>query len=77
LKTKKEFLENEVYELKEKAKRLEKSKGIDTSCKSCEELKLEVEKLKITQNDLIKQTTKFKKFDKSISCVDEIMKLSV
>ena len=30
LKTKKEFLENEVYELKEKAKRLEKSKGIDT-----------------------------------------------
>jgi NAD+--asparagine ADP-ribosyltransferase len=40
LKTKKEFLENEVYELKEKAKRLEKSKGIDTSCKSCEELKL-------------------------------------
>jgi hypothetical protein len=75
LKTKKEFLENEVYELKEKAKRLEKSKGIDTSCKSCEELKLEVEKLKITQNDLIKQTTKFKKFDKSISCADEIMKL--
>jgi hypothetical protein len=75
LKTKKEFLENEVYELKEKAKRLEKGKGIDTSCKSCEELKLEVEKLKITQNDLIKQTTKFKKFDKSISCADEIMKL--
>jgi hypothetical protein len=75
LKTKKEFLENEVYELKEKAKRLEKSKGIDTPCKSCEELKLEVENLKITQNDLIKQTTKFKKFDKSISCADEIMKL--
>ena len=75
LKTKKEFLESEVYELKEKAKRLEKSKGIDTSCKSCEELKLEVEKLKITQNDLIKQITNFKKFDKSISCADEIMKL--
>lgn len=75
LKTKNEFLENEVYELKEKAKRLEKSKDIDTSCKSCEELKLEVEKLKITQDDLIKQTTKFKKFDKSISCADEIMKL--
>jgi hypothetical protein len=30
LKIKKEFLENEVYELKEKAKRLEKSKNIDT-----------------------------------------------
>ena len=75
MKTKKEFLENEVYELKEKAKRLEKSKSVDTLCKSCEELKLEIEKLKVTQNDLIKQTTKFKKFDKSISYADEIMKL--
>lgn len=75
LKTKKEFLENEVYELKEKAKKLEKSKSIDTMCKSCQEFKLEIEKLKITQNDLIKQTTNFKRFDKSISCADEIMKL--
>lgn len=75
LKAKKEFLENEIYELKEKAKRLEKSKNIDTMCKSCQEFKLEIEKLKITQNDLIKQTTKFKRFDKSISCADEIMKL--
>jgi hypothetical protein len=75
LKTKKEFLETEVYELKEKANRLEKSKDIDKSCKSCEELKLEIEKLRITQDNLIKQTTKFKKFDKSISCADEIMKL--
>ena len=48
LKTKKEFLENEVYELKEKAKRLEKNKNVDTTCKSCQEFKLEIEKLKIT-----------------------------
>ena len=75
LKTKKEFLENEVYELKEKAKRLEKGKDVNTPCKSCEEFKLEIEKLKVTQEDLIKQTTKFKKFDKSISCADEIMKI--
>ena len=44
-------------------------------CKSCEEFKHEIEKLKVTQNDLIKQTSKFKRFDKSISCADEIMKL--
>ena len=75
LKTKKEFLENEVYELKEKAKRLERSKNVNISCTSCEEFKLEIEKLKVTQDDLIKQTTKFKKFDKSISCADEIMKI--
>ena len=29
----------------------------------------------MTQDDLIKQTTKFRKFDKSISCADEIMKI--
>jgi tellurite resistance protein len=75
LKNKKKFLENEVYELKEKAKRLEKSKTIDTVCTSCQEFKLEIEKLKIKQDDLIKQTPKFKRFDKSISCADEIMKL--
>ena len=75
MKTKKEFLENKVYELKEKAKRLEKSKNIDTTCKSCQEFKLEIAKLKITQDSLIKQNSKFKKFDKSICCADEIMKL--
>ena len=75
MKTKKEFLENEVYELKEKAKRLEKNKNVDTTCKSCQEFKLEIEKLKITQDNLIKQNSKFKKFDKSICCADEIMKL--
>lgn len=75
LRTKKKFLENEVYELKEKAKRLEKSKTIDTVCTSCQEFKLEIERLKITPEDLIKQTTKFKRFDKIISYADEIMKL--
>jgi hypothetical protein len=54
---------------------LEKSKNIDTTCKSCQEFKLEIEKLKITQDSLIKQNSKFKKFDKSICCADEIMKL--
>jgi hypothetical protein len=72
LKTKKKFLENEIYELQEKAKRIEKSKSIYTLCKSCEEFKLEIEKLKVTQNDLIKQTSKFKRFDKSISCADDV-----
>lgn len=74
LKTKKKFLENEVYELKEKAKRLEKSKN-DTTWKSCQQFKLEIEKLKITQDNLIKQNSKFKKFDQSICCADEIIKL--
>ena len=44
-------------------------------CKSCQEFKLEIEKLKVTQDNLIKQNSKFKKFDKNICCADEIMKL--
>ena len=75
LKTKTTLLENEVFWLKEKAIRIEKGKDSKETCVSCQELKLELETLRTTQEDLIKQNSKFKRFDKNISCADEIMKM--
>nr|GEW67394.1 copia protein [Tanacetum cinerariifolium] len=57
LKTKRDLLEKETLELNEKIKKLERNKGIDVICVSCQELKLEYAKLKETQ-------IKFVKFDK-------------
>ncbi|GJY12041.1 retrovirus-related pol polyprotein from transposon TNT 1-94 [Tanacetum coccineum] len=49
LKTKRDLLEKEILELKEKIKKLERSKEIEIAFKSCEELNLENAKLKETQ----------------------------
>ncbi|GKC85407.1 hypothetical protein Tco_1141124 [Tanacetum coccineum] len=66
LKTKRDLLEKEVFELNEKIKKLERSKEIDIACKSCQEPKLENAKLKETQ-------VKFAKFDKSANSLREML----
>nr|GEU50633.1 transposase, Ptta/En/Spm, transposase, Tnp1/En/Spm-like protein [Tanacetum cinerariifolium] len=66
LKTKTDLLEKEVLELNEKIKKLERSKEINISCKSCQELTLENAKLKETQ-------VKFVKFDKSANSLREML----
>ncbi|GJW42174.1 hypothetical protein Tco_0070973 [Tanacetum coccineum] len=53
-------------ELNEKIKKLERSKEIEMTCKSCDELKLENAKLKETQ-------VKFVKFDKSANSLREML----
>ncbi|GJY47319.1 retrovirus-related pol polyprotein from transposon TNT 1-94 [Tanacetum coccineum] len=72
LKTNREFLENEVYELKEKMKHLKKRKAIDEGCISCQGLGLEIEKLKLNQEMLIKQNSNFAKFEKSARPMDPL-----
>ncbi|GJY86500.1 hypothetical protein Tco_0500526 [Tanacetum coccineum] len=57
LKTKRELLENEILELKEKIKRLERNKAIDIECESCQELHLENDKLKESQAKLVNDTS--------------------
>ncbi|GJX56699.1 zf-CCHC domain-containing protein [Tanacetum coccineum] len=49
LKTKRELLEKETLELKEKIKKLERNKEVDISCELCQHLHLENAKLKETQ----------------------------
>ncbi|GJV72082.1 zf-CCHC domain-containing protein [Tanacetum coccineum] len=66
LKTKRDILEKEILELNEKIKKLERNKGIDVTCESCQELKLENAKLKETQ-------IKFVKFDKSANLLKEML----
>ncbi|GJY96398.1 zf-CCHC domain-containing protein [Tanacetum coccineum] len=66
LKTKRDLLEKEILELNEKIKKLERSKEIESACKSCDELKLEKAKLKETQ-------VKFVKFDKSANTLREML----
>ncbi|GJW69586.1 hypothetical protein Tco_0126503 [Tanacetum coccineum] len=66
LKTKRDLLEKEILELNEKIKKLERNKGIDVTCESCQELKLENAKLKETQ-------IKFVKFDKSANLLKEML----
>ncbi|GJW56360.1 zf-CCHC domain-containing protein [Tanacetum coccineum] len=66
LKTKRDLLEKEILELNEKIKKLKRNKEIKIACKSCEELKLEIAKLKETQ-------VKFVKFDKSTNSLREIL----
>ncbi|GJX96483.1 hypothetical protein Tco_0352281 [Tanacetum coccineum] len=63
LKTKKEILE-----LNEKIKKLDRNKEIDIMCESCQELKLENDKLKETQ-------VKFVKFDKSANSLREMLNI--
>ncbi|GJV18223.1 retrovirus-related pol polyprotein from transposon TNT 1-94 [Tanacetum coccineum] len=67
LKTKRDLLEKEILELNEKIKKLERSKEVEIACKSCDELKLENAKLKVTQ-------VKFVKFDKSANSLREMLK---
>ncbi|GJQ91094.1 zf-CCHC domain-containing protein [Tanacetum coccineum] len=62
LKTKRDLLEKEILELKEKIKKLERRKEIEIAFKSCDELKLENAKLKDTQV----------KFDKSANSLREM-----
>ncbi|GKB39361.1 hypothetical protein Tco_0884303, partial [Tanacetum coccineum] len=63
LKTKRDLLEKEILELNEKIKKLERSKEIEITYKSCEELKSENAKLKETQV----------KFDKSTNLLREML----
>ncbi|GJY85562.1 hypothetical protein Tco_0499588 [Tanacetum coccineum] len=55
--------ENEVFELKEKIKRLEKHKGLDVVCESCLDLRIE--------NDTL--TSKLAKFENSTRYLNEIL----
>ncbi|GJU45529.1 zf-CCHC domain-containing protein [Tanacetum coccineum] len=66
LKTKRDLLEKEVFELNEKIKKLERNKEIDIGCESCQLLHLENAKLKETQ-------VKFVKFDKSANSLREML----
>nr|GEZ90470.1 hypothetical protein [Tanacetum cinerariifolium] len=66
LEDKRDLLENEILELNEKIKKLERSKEIEIACKSCEELKSENIKIKETQ-------VKFVKFDKSVNSLREML----
>ncbi|GJY20052.1 hypothetical protein Tco_0392618 [Tanacetum coccineum] len=59
-------LENEILELEEKIKRLERNKNIDIGCESCQELHLENDKLKEFQ-------AKFIKFDQSANSLKEML----
>ncbi|GJR71424.1 hypothetical protein Tco_0083789 [Tanacetum coccineum] len=61
-----ELIENEVLELNEKIKKLERSKEIDIACRLCQELKSENARLKETQ-------AKFVKFDKSANLLREML----
>ncbi|GJU89001.1 zf-CCHC domain-containing protein [Tanacetum coccineum] len=63
---KRDLLKKEILELNEKIKKLERSKEIEISCKSCEELKSKNAKLKETQ-------VKFVKFDKSANSLSEML----
>ncbi|GKC13517.1 zf-CCHC domain-containing protein [Tanacetum coccineum] len=62
LKTKRDLLEKEILELNEKIKKLERSKKVEITCKSCEELK--------SENAILKETQV--KFDKSANSLREM-----
>ncbi|GJR88310.1 hypothetical protein Tco_0212321 [Tanacetum coccineum] len=66
IKTKRILLENEIFELNVKIKRLEINKTIDIGCESCQELRLENDKLKESQ-------AKFVKFKQSTNSLKEIL----
>ncbi|GJU91075.1 zf-CCHC domain-containing protein [Tanacetum coccineum] len=68
LKTKRDLLEKEIFELNEKIKKLERNKAIEIVCESCQMLKLENAKLKETQ-------VKFIKFDKSANSLREMLNI--
>nr|GEU31382.1 hypothetical protein [Tanacetum cinerariifolium] len=66
LKAKRQLLEKEILKLNKKIKKLKRSKEIEIACKSCDELKFENAKLKVTQ-------VKFVKFDKSANSLREML----
>ncbi|GKD86924.1 retrovirus-related pol polyprotein from transposon TNT 1-94, partial [Tanacetum coccineum] len=59
-------LENELSELKSKLTTLEKNKGVDLECTSCQSLKIDNEKLK-------GEALKLTKFEKSTHCLNEML----
>ncbi|GJT64138.1 retrovirus-related pol polyprotein from transposon TNT 1-94 [Tanacetum coccineum] len=59
-------LENELRELKDKLSILEKNKGVDLDCAKCHTLKIENEKLK-------EESTRFNKFEKSTRFLNEML----
>ncbi|GJR58104.1 hypothetical protein Tco_1500266 [Tanacetum coccineum] len=63
LTTKNEILDNKVYELKERLKRLEKNKEINEECKSCINLRMEIDSLSL----------KLAKFENSSPFLQEII----
>ncbi|GJS80869.1 hypothetical protein Tco_0747410 [Tanacetum coccineum] len=66
LKATRNSLENELRELKDKLSILEKNKGVDLDCAKCHALKIENEKLK-------EESTRFNKFEKSTHCFNEML----
>ncbi|GJZ44137.1 zf-CCHC domain-containing protein, partial [Tanacetum coccineum] len=66
LKATRNSLENELRELKDKLSTLEKNKGVDLDCAKCQVLKIENEKLK-------DESTRFNKFEKSTHCLNEML----
>ncbi|GJZ79154.1 hypothetical protein Tco_0643991 [Tanacetum coccineum] len=63
---KRNSLENELRELKDKLSTLEKNKGVDLDCAKCHVLKIENEKLK-------DESTRLNKFEKSTHCLNEML----
>ncbi|GJX69613.1 hypothetical protein Tco_0305340 [Tanacetum coccineum] len=63
LKTKNEILDNEVFELKEKLKRLEKNKEISEECNLCIDLRMKIDSL----------TSKLVKFENSSHFLQEMI----
>ncbi|GJW63114.1 retrovirus-related pol polyprotein from transposon TNT 1-94 [Tanacetum coccineum] len=59
-------LENELSELKSKLATIEKNKGVDLECTSCQSLKVDNEKLK-------EKALKLTKFEKSTHCLNEML----
>ncbi|GJY98002.1 zf-CCHC domain-containing protein [Tanacetum coccineum] len=66
-------MRNEILELKEKIKRLERNKAIDIGCESCQELRLENDKLKKSQAKLVNDASKFVKFEQSTNSLLEML----
>ncbi|GJR23784.1 hypothetical protein Tco_0972311, partial [Tanacetum coccineum] len=73
LKTKRGLLENKILELNEKIKRLERNKSIDIGCESCQELRLDNDKLKESQAKLVNDASKFIKYKQSTNSLKEML----
>ncbi|GKE42253.1 hypothetical protein Tco_1469537 [Tanacetum coccineum] len=67
------LLENEILELEEKIKILERNKAIGIGCESCQELRLENDKLKESQAKLVNDASKFSKFKQSTNSLKEML----
>ncbi|GJY41203.1 hypothetical protein Tco_0428473 [Tanacetum coccineum] len=66
LKATRNSLEKEIRELKDKLSTLEKNKGVDLECTTCQSLKIENKKLK-------EEALKLTKFEKSTHCLNEML----